>query len=664
MRYFIITFFFFIALNISFAQPNYTGKNIGKAKVVLKKNSLSLNNNAIQINWLVNNKDQLQLSGIVNKATKENVLLDPTAWFYIDLANNTHLKANDFTVVSQPKAADFIKKGIKGKQLSATLYNKKYDLTIEWEAQLSDNANYIRQHVSIQTKDTIRIAKIGLVNIPSSNRFKPSGVVAGSPLIGESIFCAIEHPLSENDTTESISLFIRRFEPISKNKTLELSAIWGVSPENQLRRSFLYYLERERAVPYRQQLHYNSWYDISWIDRKMDEELCLDRITMFGDSLIVKRNVNMNAFLFDDGWDNNKSLWQFNDGFPNGFSNMLKLAKKYNSSLGVWISPWGGYDEAKKQRLLYGEQQRPPFETNANGFSLSGKNYYKRFFDVAESFVTKQGVTMFKFDGVGAGDGSEGANTSYEKDIDALLKLIPDLRSIKPDLYFSLTVGTWPSPYWLFYGDAIWRNGWDTGMSGKGSKRQQWINFRDKEAYQNIVKRGSLYPLNAIMYHGICIADNGVPDSLDMNDKDIEDEIWSFFGSGTSLQELYVNPHKLNTNNWNCLAKAIKWAKSNEDIMADTHWVGGDPGAGEIYGYASWSPKKAVLTLRNPSEKKQSILINVMETFEIPANFKKVSYNFYDVKSGDLKNPVKSGKLIQIELQPFEVKVFNALPVK
>lgn len=664
MRYFLTTFLLVIVLTVSFAQPIYTGKNLGKAKVVLKQNSYSLKNNAIQINWLINNKDQLQMSGIVNKTTKENVLLDPTCWFYIDLANNTHLNSNDFAVVSPPKVSDFIKKGIKGKQLSATLYNKKYALTIEWKAMLSDNANYIKQHVSIQTKDTIKITKIGLINIPSTNKFQSSGVVAGSPLTSKSIFCAIEHPLTENDTVGSISSFIRRFEPLSKNKTLEFSAVWGVSPENQLRRSFLYYLESERAVPYRQQLHYNSWYDISWVDRKMNEELCSDRISMFGDSLIVKRGINMNAFLFDDGWDNNKSLWQFNDGFPNGFSNMLKLAKKYNSSLGVWISPWGGYDEAKIQRLQYGEQQIPPFETNANGFSLSGKNYYNRFFDVAKSFVTKQGVTMFKFDGVGAGDGSEGANTSYEKDIDALLKLIPDLRDINPDLYFSLTVGTWPSPYWLFYGDAIWRNGWDTGMSGEGSKRQQWINFRDKEAYQNIVKRGSLYPLNAIMYHGICIADNGVPDSLEMNDKDIEDEIWSFFGTGTSLQELYVNPHKLNTNNWNCLAKAIKWAKSNEDIMVDTHWIGGSPGAGEIYGYASWSPEKAVLTLRNPSGKKQSILINVMEAFEIPANFKKSDYDFFDAKTSDLKNPVLSGKLIQIELQPFEVKVFNAIPAK
>lgn len=140
----------------------------------------------------------------------------------------------------------------------------------------------------------------------------------------------------------------------------------------------------------------------------------------------------------------------------------------------------------------------------------------------------------------GAGDGTEGVSASYEKDIDALLKLVSGLRGIKPDLYFSLTIGTWPSPYWLNYGDAIWRNGWDTGVTGMGSKRQQWINYRDAEAYKNIVKRGPLFPLNSLMYHGICIADHGTPETLEMSDKDIADEIWSFFATGTSLQELYV----------------------------------------------------------------------------------------------------------------------------
>ena len=38
----------------------------------------------------------------------------------------------------------------------------------------------------------------------------------------------------------------------------------GVAEPGQMRRSFLTYLERERAHPYRAFLHYNSWFDLGY----------------------------------------------------------------------------------------------------------------------------------------------------------------------------------------------------------------------------------------------------------------------------------------------------------------------------------------------------------------------------------------------------------------
>jgi hypothetical protein len=481
-------------------------------------------------------------------------------------------------------------------------------------------------------------------------------------MISKDFFVACESPISKYDTHDGwVNGYIDRQEP---TQDLTASTVWGVALEGQLRRAFLYYLERERAVPYRQMLHYNSWYDLSWADRKLTEVGCLDRIQAFGDSLTAKRHISLNAFLFDDGWDDNQTLWQISKtNFPAGFDNIKTLADKYGASLGVWMSPWGGYEQAKEQRLEYGRKQNPPFETNSHGFSLSGAVYSNRFKDAAASFVTKYGISMFKFDGVGAGDKSTGATPEYQTDMESLLSLVATLRGVKPDLYFSLTIGTWPSPFWLKYGDVIWRNGWDTNTEGQGDNRQQWLNYRDGEVYKNIVQRASLYPLSSLMYHGICIADNGAPAKFDMNDKDISDEIWSFFGSGTSLQELYINPHKLNTANWNCLAAAIKWARENADIMPDTHWVGGDPSKGDVYGFASWSPKKAILTLRNPSNKAKTFLVDTRKVFELPLNCKP-AYLFYNAKlsSRETKKPLFKGETYTVTLEPFEVMVLNAMP--
>jgi hypothetical protein len=229
-----------------------------------------------------------------------------------------------------------------------------------------------------------------LIKLPSETGAKPSGVVDGSPIVSGNYFFASESPISKYDAGNGwISSYIERQEPALD---LTYATVWGIAPEGQLRRGFLYYLERERVVPYRQMLHYNSWYDISWADRKLTEAGCLDRIKTFGDSLTVKRHLNLNAFLFDDGWDDNQTCGKsVKLIFPAGFDNMKALANKYNASLGVWMSPWGGYEEAKEQRLQYGRKQNPPFETNSHGFSLSGPVYSGRFKEAAANFVTKYG---------------------------------------------------------------------------------------------------------------------------------------------------------------------------------------------------------------------------------------------------------------------------------
>ncbi len=79
-------------------------------------------------------------------------------------------------------------------------------------------------------------------------------------------------------------------------KTFRCTSVVGVAPAGQMRRAFLYYVERERARPYRPFLHYNSWYDISWDDRRINEGQCLAAIRRFGQELVQKRGVRLDSF--------------------------------------------------------------------------------------------------------------------------------------------------------------------------------------------------------------------------------------------------------------------------------------------------------------------------------------------------------------------------------
>ena len=254
-----------------------------------------------------------------------------------------------------------------------------------------------------------------------------------------------------------------------------------------MRRSFLAYLERERVHPYRPFLHYNSWYDLGYFTPYTEKD-ALDVIDAFGRELVEKRHVTLSSFLFDDGWDSHKTLWKFNDGFPNGFTPLKAAAAKYGAAPGVWMSPFGGYGDPRRERLEYGKTEG--FETNERGFALSGPVYYKRFHDTCVEMITKYGINQFKFDGIGRATGVV-AGSQFGSDFEAAIHLIrDDLRAIKPDIFINLTTGTWPSPFWLGYADTIWRGGEDHSFAGVGTKRQQWMTYRDAQTYKNVVTAG------------------------------------------------------------------------------------------------------------------------------------------------------------------------------
>ncbi len=600
---------------------------------------------------------KVELKRFQDKAGKETLDLSGIPLFEVRLEGGETVSSDQFVAEDAPAVSD-----VPGGRVEYTsmLVNKKLGLTVRWQMVLRDSSNYVRQIFSFSAQKPVAVRRICLIKFGRAYSFKKSGIVDGLPILHNNMFFGLEHPMSQVEQNDRLSaIYLPRSGALTAGDPFTVSAVWGVVPRGQLRRGLLYYVERERARPYNQFLHYNSWFDLSWEDRTLNDSLCLDRIKVFGDSLIVRRQTKMRGFLFDDGWDNYKTLWQFNTGFPDGFAHLREAAGALGAGIGVWMSPWGGYDIRKPQRIEYGVKQTPPFETNENGFTLTGPVYYGRFKQAASDFVNKYDVSIFKFDGVGAGNGAGGAGIKYQKDIEAFLRLITELRAEKPSLFFDLTIGTWPSMYFLKYGDAIWRAGDDTGLEpgADGSRRQQWITYRSAKTYENIVLRSPFYPLNAVMYHGIAIADQGIPGKLEMDDKEIADEIWSFFGTGTALQEMYINPHKLNRAAWDELAAAVRWVRENEDILADVHWVGGSPAGKEVYGYAAWNNGKGVLTLRNPTKERKLFTVDVSRVFDLPGSDQN-NYSFYNVRNSAA--PALSGKKINISLAPFEIVVMNA----
>ena len=366
---------------------------------------------------LVKDGKRITIKSFEDKQTQEKIFLNNAALFELILSDNNIVSSDEFALISppvisnhtiEPDAVTYVNR-LPGMKYMATLKNDRLGLIVHWEAHLRNGSNYVRQIFTFSSKDTVKISRINLIKLPLNINVRKEGTTDGVPIVHYNMFFAVENPLSKTEEISkiekskiSIDLIasLSLFKPITSSDSYTVSSVWGTTPVGQLRRGFNYYIERERAAPYHQMSFYNSWGDIAWNDRQMSERACLERIKWIGDSLITKRHVKLKAFLFDDGWDDNKTLWQFHSGFPNGFTKLKEAAESYGSTLGVWISPFGGYSIAKQQRLEYGKKQIPPFETNENGFSLAGPVYYKRYKEVLTDFVKKYNITMLKFDGV------------------------------------------------------------------------------------------------------------------------------------------------------------------------------------------------------------------------------------------------------------------------
>jgi len=626
--------------------------------------TVSLQNDQVVATWKTQGKALWPLV-LQDKQTGQEIPLRGEL-FRLVLTNANSIRASDFKLggsvrteaLSANLNASRFAERLPGRQLRAELVSADGNIHVTWRAVLRDGSRYLREQFSFGAKtEPVPLNGIMLLETPLANA-RATGTVDGSPVVTDTAFFGVEHPLSINRGEMGyVRCFLPRGTALLAGENYECSLVLGFTPKGQMRRGFLAYLERERAHPYRPFLHYNSWYDIGYFS-KYDEKAALNVINTFGEELVVKRGVKLDSFLFDDGWDDPATLWRFHSGFPNGFTPLRQAAAKYGAAPGIWLSPWGGYGKPHDERIRYGREQG--FEIRDGNFSMAGPKYYERFRSLCVEAVKNYGINQFKFDGIGE---NTTKSSGAMRDFDAMLKLIAELRTLKPDLYINQTTGTWPSPFWLLYADSIWRGGEDHSfLPGKEPERERWISYKDNDVYEHVVGNSELFPLNSLMLHGIIYARHAHGLNYDTNNI-FKSEVRAMFGNGTQLQEMYITPGFLTPDNWDVLAEAARWSRDNADTLRDTHWIGGAPAEHQVYGWASWSPKKGILTLRNPTGRAQTIKIDATQVFELPENAPKHYTLVSPFKDQHLElGALNSGEEATFKLKPFEVLIVEAVP--
>lgn len=617
-------------------------KQPGVAKITQKSNSYQLANKVLKASF-INTGGKLYFNGC-----SELGLQPDTELFKVLLGDGStvaasKMKLEDVKIVTlgeDPSAATASLR-YAGKALEARFTYG--DLSITWRAVLRDGSHYLRTEMDIKTARDLSMKGIVAMNylVAKNSAYTAPEVVGntrGAILASNHIFAGLETPMGLNSCKDEgnathIEGLWRRNTTLKAGKTWNISSVVGLVAPNQLRRSFLAYSERERAVAWRPYPVYISWYELN-IDRNnaqapsykgnMTVEQCADVVSHWKTHFYDKYQMAPKAFVWDDGWDQ-YGTWTFNPNFPNGFDEPANEAKQMGTGIGAWLGPVGGYGQSGEYRRAYWRSK--------GGMQLSNEDYYNFFIRCCTNMIDRYDFRFFKFDGISAQASAIGPDegTRGEENAEAIISIERAVRQKRPDIFLNTTVGTWASPFWFHFTDAVWRQEGDYGEAGdQGTDRERWITYRDRLVYQNFIQRSPVCPINTLMTHGFILSRWGAV-SKNMDYEGIVREMRCAFACGSGMVELY-NDYKLmdeikdNQGNagalWKDLAECIKWQQEQADVLPDAHWVGGNPWDGKkanVYGWAAWNGKKSVLTLRNPSTSAQSFTTTLREALEIPS---------------------------------------------
>lgn len=617
-------------------------KQPGVAKITQKSNSYQLANKVLKASF-INTGGKLYFNGC-----SELGLQPSTELFKVLLGDGKTITASEMkledvkmvTLAENPSAATASLR-YAGKALEARFTYE--ELSIVWRAVLRNGSHYLRTEMDIQAAKDLPMKGIVAMNylVAKNSAYTAPEVVGntrGAILASNHIFAGLETPMGLNSCKDEgnathIEGLWRRNTTLKAGKTWNISSVVGLVAPKQLRRSFLAYSERERAVAWRPYPVYISWYELN-IDRNnaqapsykgnMTVEQCADVVSHWKTHFYDKYQMAPKAFVWDDGWDQ-YGTWTFNPNFPNGFDEPANEAKKIGTGIGAWLGPVGGYGQSGEYRRAYWRSK--------GGMQLSNEDYYNFFIRCCTNMIDRYDFRFFKFDGISAQASAIGPDegTRGEENAEAIISIERAVRQKRPDIFLNTTVGTWASPFWFHFTDAVWRQEGDYGEAGdQGTDRERWITYRDRLVYQNFIQRSPVCPINTLMTHGFILSRWGAV-SKNMDYDGIVREMRCAFACGSGMVELY-NDYKLmdeikdNQGNagalWKDLAECIKWQQEQADVLPDAHWVGGNPWDGKkanVYGWAAWNGKKSVLTLRNPSTSAQTFTTTLREALDIPA---------------------------------------------
>ncbi len=463
--------------------------------------------------------------------------------------------------------------------------------------------------------------------------------------------------------------------------------VMAVTPQPYVKKWFFSYVKDIRVAPAKPYILYNSWYDLrseryARVDKDIPKDAVMNDtntlriIRLLQKNMVGKHHIHLNAFVLDDGWDNYESAWALNrHEFPHGLRPLADTLAKTGTRLGIWFGPMGGYSFAMSRVKWMGEHG---YEVTGHKYvygsaklCLAGKKYSDLFRKRITDFVKNDRMGYFKWDGIqfSCSNPAHGHPTGIYSG-NAVMQSVIDkckaVRAIDSSVYLNITTGTWLSPWWLQYANQIWMDAADYAFSDVPSisRRDNAMTYRDYALYDDFKVRNMWIPMANLMTHGIIkgrlenISKGGEPMDRFTNNAVL------YFARGITMWELYISPDILTPAEWNVLSQAIHWAESEQEVMANTSMVGGNPAQGAPYGYIHFKGKKGLIAVRNPKVEADTLRLYLNPAYGLDEGAAGLVVEQIYPRRRILPDLYSAGGLLTIPLDGFETALFNVFPLE
>ncbi len=543
------------------------------------------------------------------------------------------------------------------------------DVAVQLRYEAAAGQAWMRKIVVVRRAGGATVLRIDVEDLKLAEDVPDQSGLGYVMVAGRAWFGA-EYPATRNSIADC-RLIIRHYpgRKCGRSGVRSKVAVWGVARKGQtVQQAFWDYLDTV-AIPARDFLHYNSWYDLR--GREVCHRIAVEKMRLFKRGLLDPYGIRLAAFVLDDNWqDRGAGAWiERRDQFPNGLEALARDLESLGTRLGLWM-PLSGFGlHARELSQKFG------FELADGGryFCLAAPKWRSALKRRLAHLVPSTHLAYFKHDFNFLRcrqSGHEHLPTpehGFEANVNRTLEMLDYERSLQRDIFLNVTSGMWYSPWWLMHADAIW--GAFPGDTGHNrdypllTLHEQAISFRDVHLYRMYRQRANnFFPISRLMTHGIVEGRYNRVGGQDYTLWQWADYVVIYFARGVQMKELYISPELMDADKWRVLAQAIRWAQARRAILERTVMIGGNPAKGEVYGFAHCRGERCILALRNPAPMTQEITVRLGPEIDWRGRAPKLYGMVVYPAVWALNKPWQAGREISISVPPRSVMIVEFSP--